>query len=80
MFVEIIGEIGIAYLIYFLFKSNIDKIIFMIFKNIHKNPPSYLNQILLISFSLGIYNHLQKSNNKINHFKNKIWNYIKKLY
>lgn len=79
MLVEIIGEIGIAYLIYYSFKNNIDKIIIMIFKNIDKNPPSYLNQILLISFSLGIYKHLQKSNNKINHFKNKIWDYMNNL-
>lgn len=78
MLVEIIGEIGIAYLIYYLFKNNINKLIIMLFKNIHKNPPSYLNQVLLISFSFGIYKHLQKSENKINHFKNKIWNYIKK--
>jgi len=80
MIVEIIGEIGLAYLIYYCFKNYIDKFIIMLFKNIDRYPPSYLNQILLFSFSFGIFKHLQKSNYKINHFKNKIFEYINKNY
>ena len=76
MIVEIIGEIGVAYLIYYCFKYYIDKFIIMLFRNIDKYPPSYLNQILLFSFSFGIFKHLQKSNFKINHFKDKIFQYI----
>jgi hypothetical protein len=76
MLVEIIGETGIAYLIYYSFKYYIDQTINLLFKNIDKNPPSYLNQILLFSFSFGIFKHLQKSNFKINHFKNKIIDHV----
>jgi len=80
MIVEIIGEIGLAYLIYYCFKNYVDKLIILLFRNIDKNPPSNLNQLLLFGFSFGIFQHLQKSNYKINHFKNKAIEYIKVNY
>jgi hypothetical protein len=80
MVIEIIGEIALAYLIYFCFKHYIDKLILFLFKNIHKNPPSYLNQLLLFSFSFGIFKDLHKSNNKIDHYKKKVFEYVKVNY
>jgi len=69
--IEIIGEIGLAYLIYFTFQKYIDQIINTFFLRISRKPPGYLHQILLIAFSTGIYKHLQKSTQKINHLKEK---------
>jgi hypothetical protein len=51
-------------------------LIVLLFQTIDKNPPKYLNQLLLISFSLGIYHHLQKSADKIDYLKKKSYNYI----
>ena len=69
--IEIIGEIGIAYIIYFAFKRYSEYFIKHIFKQICDKPPSYLNRLLLIAFSYGIFKHLQKSTNKIKHFHKK---------
>jgi hypothetical protein len=74
--IELIGEIVVAYLIYFSFKYYIDKIVLLLFQNISKSPPSYLNQLLLISFSLGIFKHLQKTKLKILYFRKKFANPI----
>jgi hypothetical protein len=74
--IELIGEIAVAYLIYFSFKYHIDKIVLLLFQNISKSPPSYLNQLLLISFSLGIFRHLQKITSKMLYFRKKFANPI----
>jgi hypothetical protein len=73
---EIIGEIGVAYLIYFCFKNYIDNIINSLFIKISKKTPFYLNDLLLIAFSLGIFKHLEKSSNKLNYMKNQILGYM----
>lgn len=73
---ELIGEIAVAYLIYFSFKYYIDKIIIVLFQKISKSQPSFLNQLLLISFSLGIFRHLQKTKLKILYFRKKFANPI----
>jgi hypothetical protein len=80
LFIEIIGEIGVAYLIYYTFKNYSELLVKKLFKNISKTPPYYLNQLLLISFSTGIFQHLQKSSYKVNHMKEKYLNidFIKK--
>jgi len=79
--IEIIGEIGIAYLIYYSLSKYIHILINKIYNNISNKPPYYLNQVLLIAFSSGIYRHLKKSTNKVNHIKNKyIENYKKMVY
>lgn len=69
--IEMIGEIGIAYLIYFSLKKYSDNIIETIFTKILNKPPNYLNQLLLLAFSFGIFKHLQKSNNKMLYFRKK---------
>ena len=71
---EIIGEIGIAYIIYFSLEQYSTKLINLLYKRISSIPPHYLNQLLLIAFSTGIYKHLRKSTHKTNYMKNKIIN------
>jgi hypothetical protein len=73
--IEIIGEIGIAYLIYFSLKHYSEHLIKILYKNISRIPPTYLNELLLIAFSIGIFKHLEKSSNKLLYIKNKIINY-----
>jgi hypothetical protein len=69
---EIIGEIGVAYLIYFSLGKYSEKIIINFFNIISIKPPGYLNQLLLFAFSTGIFKNLEKSTKKINYFRNKI--------
>jgi hypothetical protein len=69
--IEILGELGIVYIIYFTFNRYIGKFINMMFKNLLIQEPYYLNQLLLIAFSTGIYRHLQKSTDKTRYFKQK---------
>ncbi len=71
--IEIIGEIGIAYIIYFAFKRYLEYFIKYIFKSICDEPPKYLNQLLLLAFSYGIFTHLQKSTSKIKHIHKKVF-------
>lgn len=75
---EIIGEMGVAYLIYFSFQHYLDKIIISLLYKISKSIPIYLNQLLLTAFSFGIFRHLQKSANKILYFRKKFANPILK--
>lgn len=74
MLLETIGEIGIAYLIYLSLKQYKEIFISFLFKKISSKPPAYLNELLIISFSLGIYNHLQKSKNKLIYIRKKFAN------
>jgi len=76
LILEIIGEIGVTYLIYFTLQKSINMVINQLY-NSFKNKPPYLDQILLIAFSTGIYKHLQKSTTKIYFFKDKCIKYIK---
>ena len=73
--IEIIGEIGIAYIIYFSLKHYSEYIINRLLKSISRTQPKYLNQILLIAFSTGIFKHLQKSANKVKYFRKKLLNF-----
>jgi len=72
--IEIIGELGIAYIIYFCLKKYSERLIELLYKKISKQPPFYLNQLLLIAFSSGIFKHLGKSSLKIKYFKEKYIN------
>ncbi len=72
--IEMIGEIGLAYLIYYNVKNYSNIFINLLYKTISKKPPSFLNQILLLAFSSGIYKHLQKSMHKVEHIKDKYIN------
>ncbi len=72
---EMIGEIGVTYLIYFFLKKYISQFINILFVKISKPIPNYLDSLLLISFSFGIFKHLQKSNNKMIYLRKKIINF-----
>ena len=72
MFIEIVCEIGIAYLIYFSLQKYSQQFINTLLKSISRKPPKYLNTILLIAFSTGIFKHLQKSTTKISYFTNNL--------
>jgi hypothetical protein len=72
---EIIGEIGIAYIIYYSFERYSEIFINSLFNKISRKVPFYMNQLLLISFSYGIFKHLQKSSNKIKYFRKKFLNF-----
>ena len=75
---EIIGEIGIAYIIYFSLQKYSEQFIIRLLNSISTKSlplPKYLNQILLFSFSTGIFKHLQKSANKVVYFRKKILNW-----
>lgn len=68
---ELAGEIIVAYLIYFTLRKYSETIISSIFASISYKIPNYLNQLLLLAFSFGIFKHLKKSNDKISYFKEK---------
>jgi len=71
MIIEMICEIGIAYIIYFCLQYYLEYFIKILYKRLSILPPKYLNQILLMSFSTGIFKHLQKSNYKIVYIREK---------
>ena len=73
--IEMIGEIGLAYIIYFLFKYYSEKMINSVFNVINEKPPFYMNQLLLIAFSTGIFKHLEKSGHKMVFMRKKILNF-----
>lgn len=71
MALEIVGEISVVYLIYFTLKKYSEFIITAIFNSISRKTPHYLNQLLLIAFSFGIFKYLKKSNDKMVYLKEK---------
>lgn len=72
---EIVAEIGIAYIIYFSLKHYSEKFIIILYNKISSKSPKYLNQLLLIAFSTGIFKHLQKSTTKVTYFRKKFLNF-----
>lgn len=73
LIIEIIGEIGVAYMIYYILKAYSNQIIKFFFNYIKMDQPSYINIVVLIAFSTGIFKYLQKSTDKINFIKEKYW-------
>lgn len=73
--IEIFGEIGVAYLIYYILKNISEDYINILFRKVLIKKPYYLNQLLFFAFSSGIYKHLQKSTHKINYIKDNLLNY-----
>ena len=74
--IEIVGEIGLAYFIYFLLNRNIKYYInYLLYDKRMNKYPSYVDQLLLLAFSFGIYKHLEKSTYKINYLKEKFIKY-----
>ena len=76
--IEIIIEIGLAYLIYFLLNKNIKYFINILINKFTKKYPSYIDEILIIAFSFGIYKHLEKSTHKMNYLQKKFIKFNKK--
>ena len=70
--VEMIIEIGVAYIIYYIFKYYYEHGIIYMFNKFNRKPPFYINQVLLIAFSFGIFKHLNKSNKKMSHIQTKV--------
>lgn len=68
---ETVGEIGVAYLIYFALKRYSNYFIKYVFESICDKPPKYLSELILFAFSFGIFKHLQKSTSKIKHIHKK---------
>lgn len=68
---ELVGEILVAYLIYFALEKYSKNIILSIFSSISRKVPNYLNQLLVIAFSFGIFKHINKSSQKIDYFTKK---------
>ena len=76
--IEIVGEIGLAYFIYFLLNRNIKYYInYLLYDKRMNKYPTYVDQLLLFAFSFGIYKHLEKSTYKINYLKEKFIKYHK---
>jgi hypothetical protein len=73
---EIAGEIGVVYIIYFLLKRYINYFIDILFNKLHASRPFYLSELLLVSFSYGIYRKLTKYNDKSEYLKNKYINIL----
>lgn len=71
MGIEMICELGIAYIIYFSLQYYLESFIKILYKRLSIVQPEYLNKLLLIAFSTGIFKHLQKSNNKIVYIREK---------
>jgi hypothetical protein len=74
--IETLVELAIVYIVYFYMQHYIDDLINIL---IPHNTISYLNQLFLFSFSLGIYYYLKKNSAKMQYFQNKyIYHKIKK--
>jgi hypothetical protein len=71
MAIETLSEVLFAYLIYVIFSKYYLILIKKMFKIIDQNVPFYMEQILLIAFSSGLYKYLIKSNMKTNYLKEK---------
>jgi hypothetical protein len=69
--IEIIGEICVVYLILYILKPYIKIIIQLLFNHISRPVPFYIKQVIFTAFTIGIYKHLQKYNNKITNIKEK---------
>lgn len=69
--IETLCEVLFAYLIYIIFSKYYLILIKKMFKIIDHKVPFYMEQILLIAFSSGLYKYLIKSNMKTDHLKEK---------
>jgi hypothetical protein len=69
---ECAGQLVLIYLLFYLFQDKITLVIETIFKQINKsNLDTFSRLIILISFSSGIYKHLDELNKKTKYLKNK---------
>ena len=68
---ETLFEITITYLIFFMVQTYIIKVFKKLFENINIIYPDFMDIILLLVFSSGIFNYLSKYSNKIVYLKDK---------
>ncbi len=67
--IETILEIMIAYVVYFILNKEFNGLAFRLLGM--KNIPSIYPTLLSVAFSIGIFNNLYKSNNKMKYIKEK---------
>ena len=72
---EILGELSLTYFIYFAFINHLDNIIIILFKRISSDVPNYLNKLLIIAFSSGIFKYIEKSTHKIKYLRKQYINF-----
>ena len=69
---ETFTEIVITYLIYYLiYHRIIEEIVYKMFKNIDMYYPPFMNVILILIFSSGLFDYLSKYSKKVEYLKNK---------
>lgn len=74
---EVVGELGIAYFIYFLLFKYSNFIVKKIFQNFSTAKPLYfLNELLILGFSYGVFKSLNKIKNKSVHIHEKYKEYV----
>jgi len=74
---EVVGEIVLAYFIYFLLYKYSNFIVKKLFKNFSNTKPLYfLNEFLIVGFSYGVFKSLNKLKHKSNHIHQKYKEYF----
>ncbi len=68
---ETFFEITITYLIFFIVQNHIIKVFKKMFSNINIIYPEFMDIILLLVFSSGLFSYLSKYSNKMIYLKNK---------
>jgi hypothetical protein len=72
MIIECVGQLVLVYGFYFMFNEKISSFIENIFKNMKNEKIDIISKIIiLISFSTGVYKHLDELNMKTEYLKNK---------
>ena len=75
MAIECVGQLVLVYGFYFMFNNKISTFIENIFKNMRNEKIDTISRIvILISFSTGVYRHLDELNKKTEYLKNKYFN------
>jgi hypothetical protein len=69
--IETIFEILVSYIIFFLIKNHVFKIIKTLFIKMDFEYPSFMDIIFLLVFSSGLFNYLSKYSKKIDYLYNK---------
>lgn len=70
--IETFSEIFVTYLIYyFIYHYLIERIVYKMFININMYFPPFMNVILVLIFSSGLFEYLSKYSKKTEYLKNK---------
>ena len=69
--IETLFEITITYLIFFMVQNHIIKVCKKLFLNINIIYPDFMDIILILVFSSGLFSYLSKYSNKIVYLKHK---------